>query len=161
MHVFCSFLKQSRAQPFRPFSFITRSISMDLMLEMVLQHQMPKFRIKHGKFHKETIHIPFPHPPHQFLSKMSITIKGLLKKLLSMLQTQIQFQPTWNPHSQSGTVRRLCLEITLPGVGSQVCPKRLSVLLLYFNLLYLLNYKWVRPKYLARFEHSNNFYPRP
>ena len=42
--------------------FITRSISMDLMPEMVLQHQIPKFRIKHGKFHKETIHIPFLHP---------------------------------------------------------------------------------------------------
>ena len=34
---------------------------MDLMPEMVSflvsQHQMPKFCIKHGKFHKETIHI--------------------------------------------------------------------------------------------------------
>ena len=46
--------------------FITRSISMDLMPEMVLflvsQHQMPKFLIKHGKFHKETIHIPTLNP---------------------------------------------------------------------------------------------------
>ena len=42
---------------------------MVLMPEMVSflvsQHQMPKFRIKHGKFHKETIHIP---PLHTSLS---------------------------------------------------------------------------------------------
>ena len=53
--------------------FITRSISMDLMPEMVSflvsQHQMPKFRIKHGKFHKETIHIPSLH------TSLSILIK--------------------------------------------------------------------------------------
>ena len=68
MHQFsCSFfLKQSSPQGSRHVvpgdCFITKSISMNLMPEMVSflvsQHQMPKFRMKHGKFHKETIHIP-------------------------------------------------------------------------------------------------------
>ena len=44
--------------------FITTSISKEMVPEMValsvLQHQMPKFRIKHGKFHKEIIHIDLP-----------------------------------------------------------------------------------------------------
>ena len=64
------FLRQCAAQqPRHKVSddcLITRSISMNLMPEMVslsvLQHQMPKFHIKHGKFQIETIHIPSLHP---------------------------------------------------------------------------------------------------
>ena len=60
--------------------FITTSISKGVVPEMVtlsvLQHQMPKFRIKHGKFHKETTHTP---SIHLFLSKMFIRIQGLIK----------------------------------------------------------------------------------
>ena len=41
--------------------FITRSIPKEVVPEMVplliLQHQIPNFRIKHGMFHIETTHI--------------------------------------------------------------------------------------------------------
>ena len=53
--------------------FITTSISKEVVPEMValsvLQHQMPKFCIKHGKFHKEIIHIPSLH------TSLSVLIK--------------------------------------------------------------------------------------
>ena len=50
--------------------FITTSISKELVPEivphMVLLHQIPNFRIKHGKFPRETIHIPSLHPSLSF-----------------------------------------------------------------------------------------------
>ena len=69
-----NFLRQSAAQQTRHEvpgdCLITRSISMDLMPEMislsVLQHQIP---IKHGKFHLKSIHIPSLH------LSMSVSIK--------------------------------------------------------------------------------------
>ena len=70
VNLFNTFFKAIRPQAARHVvprdCFITTSISKEVVPEMVslliLQHQIPKFCIKHGKFHKKSIHIPSLHP---------------------------------------------------------------------------------------------------
>ena len=78
----------------RPGLLIQGSILQGLVPEMVplsvLQHQIAKFRIKHGKFHKESIHIPSIFVSLSAANEEFHYNARIAEKLLSLMLNQIQ-----------------------------------------------------------------------